>query len=314
MSNLYCTNKKEEKIYTQLMSELKKINEDWIELRKSNDYKIGMAICRLWRQLKKGDLKGMYRSIRSWIIGRRNNKASSITSMKNIDKKKPNYFSKERIAIYTCIYGGYDSVREPISVPDNCDFFIFTEKDRTIESKVWIKRDAPEKIAKMSNIEKNRYIKMHPHELFPEYKYSIYIDGNVQIISDLTEYVNLLNDIGIAIHTHHLRNCVYDEMKIVLKSKRIKPKEGNRHLEYLLNDGMPKNYGLLQCNVIVREHNNPICLKIMEEWWEEFMRYSKRDQISLPHVLYKNKIKVEQVGVLGNNIYTNPSFRILLHK
>lgn len=77
---------------------------------------------------------------------------------------------------------------------------------------------------------------------------------------------------------------------------------------------MPKNYGLLQCNIIVREHNNPLCIKIMEEWWQEFQKYSKRDQISLPHVLYMNNVKVEQVGILGNNVYMNPSFRILLHK
>ena len=77
---------------------------------------------------------------------------------------------------------------------------------------------------------------------------------------------------------------------------------------------MPKNYGLLQCNLIVREHNNETCIKIMQDWWQEFKNYSKRDQISLPHVLYKNNIKIENVGILGNNIYPNPSFRILTHK
>ena len=155
---------------------------------------------------------------------------------------------------------------------------------------------------------------MHPNEIFPEYKYSIYVDGNIKIISDLTEYVNLLNENGIGIHLHHLRNCVFDELHAVTKSKRIDKESAKKHEKYLIENGMPRNYGLLQCNVIVRDHNNPICIKIMNEWWKEFKKNSKRDQLSLPYVLYKNDIPVEKIGVLGTNVYRNPSFRILLHK
>ena len=77
---------------------------------------------------------------------------------------------------------------------------------------------------------------------------------------------------------------------------------------------MPHNYGLLQCNVIVREHHNEMCKKIMEEWWEEFLKHPQRDQISLPYVLYKNKIPTNKISILGNNVYNNPSFRVILHK
>jgi len=56
-----------------------------------------------------------------------------------------------------------------------------------------------------------------------------------------------------------------------------------------------------------------VCKKLMEEWWKEFLTYSKRDQISMPYVLYKNRISISEVGTLGNNVYENPSFRIVTH-
>ena len=77
---------------------------------------------------------------------------------------------------------------------------------------------------------------------------------------------------------------------------------------------MPRNYGLLQCNIIVREHNNPVCIKIMEAWWQLFSKNAKRDQIYLPYVLYMNKIRIDDVVLLGNNVYMNSSFRVFIHK
>ena len=62
----------------------------------------------------------------------------------------------------------------------------------------------------LSNTEKNRYFKMHPDKVFKNYKYSIYIDGNVKVITDLTEMVNKIGSCGLAIHKHGKRDCVYD--------------------------------------------------------------------------------------------------------
>ena len=166
----------------------------------------------------------------------------------------------------------------------------------------------------MSNIDKNRFVKMFPNLFFKEYKYSIYVDGNVQILTDLTEYINKIDsEIGIGIHKHHLRDCVYDELIAITKmnkKNRVMAKEYKKKLD---NNNMPKNYGLLQCNIIAREHSNKVCQKIMKEWWNEFESGIKRDQVSLPYVLYRNNITVDSVGTLGNNVYNNPSFRIINH-
>ena len=211
------------------------------------------------------------------------------------------------------MFGKYDNLLEPLFLPDNCDFFVITDLE-VDSSSAWKKIDTLPEMANMSNVEKNRYVKINPHLLFKDYDYSIYVDGNIKIMSDLTEYIHMLNEVGIGTHLHHLRNCVYDELIAINKSKKDTKENIAKHRKLLDENGMPKKYGLLQCSVIVREHNNPTCVKIMNEWWNEFKNYSKRDQISLPHVLYSNGITVDKVGVLGNNIYKNPSFRIMNHK
>ena len=307
-------NKKNEKIYTDLIDEIKMLNSQWLDIRNSKDYKIGMVLNKTKDSIKRLKIKEYKKIFSSWLNGYKSRKikAKKITNQQSNQNNK-NYFSDEKIAIYTSVYGNYDNILEPYFIPNNCDFYIFTDQAIDEKKSIWKKRnvDFPENF---TNVEKNRYVKMNPHKIFNEYKYSIYVDGNVQIISDLTEYIYSLNEIGIGVHNHNLRDCVYDELKAVKKLKKIKPENAKKHEEYLKNNNMPKNYGLLQCNIIVREHHNEVCKKIMNEWWEEFLKFPYRDQISLPYVLYKNNISTNKISTLGNNVYNNPSFRVILHK
>lgn len=46
--------------------------------------------------------------------------------------------------------------------------------------------------------------------------------------------------------------------------------------------------GLTENNVIYRKHKDPRCIKVMEDWWYMVENYSRRDQLSLFYVLWKN--------------------------
>lgn len=305
--------------YNDQQEQLKKLNADWLALRQSREYRTGLVLNEIIRDVKNMRIYDLLSAIRRW---KRGQKTKAIRSLqKNLIAQRAfvstesNYFSQERIAIYTAIFGTYDKINIPYCRPDNCDYYIFTDQDINRYSNVWKKKEINlSELDGLSNAQKNRYLKMHPHKLFPDYNYSIYVDGNVLIINDLTEYVNRLNDIGIGLHTHDARSCVYEELEAIAKSKRETTENIKAHIEHLHDQKMPINYGLLQCNVIVREHHNKICVNVMEQWWDEYIRYTKRDQVSLPYVLYKSGIKVKDVGMLGANIYINPSFRVLSHQ
>lgn len=59
--------------------------------------------------------------------------------------------------------------------------------------------------------------------------------------------------------------------------------------------GLPENYGSFYCGILVREHNNPTCVKLMEEWWQEFTVFAKRDQTSLPYFQYQYNLSLDNV-------------------
>lgn len=51
----------------------------------------------------------------------------------------------------------------------------------------------------------------------------------------------------------------------------------------------------IECNFIVRDHSSSkLCAEIVEDWWKVFNWFAKRDQLSLPFVLYKRKIRVDE--------------------
>ncbi len=308
---MYYTNEQSANIYYQLMEQLKKVNSDWLVLRKSRQYKLGLVAVEIIDDLCQLKIHRLIQHLKIW---RRGKVDRGITSDKQIvfNPYKSNYFSTERIAIYTAVFGSYDVVPEPYIQPDNCDYYIFTDQTLPLSS-LWKKVDVPDKLEGMSNAQKNRYLKMHPHEVLTNYRYSIYVDGNIRIITDLTEYINVLGNTGIGIHLHNGRSCLYDELKALVKTEKITAEEAETYRRYVESEGFPHYYGLLQCSVIAREHHNSVCKSVMENWWQLFMKFGKRDQLYLPLVLFQHQLTTKEVGVLGNNIYTNPSFRVENH-
>ncbi|MFC4322563.1 glycosyltransferase domain-containing protein [Litchfieldia salsa] len=226
------------------------------------------------------------------------------------------FFSNDRIAIYTSVFGTYDHIHEPLVSPDNCDYYIVTDQDVNGSSK-WCKKNIEEfdhLTKEMTTIEKNRFFKMNPHLLFPDYTYSIYIDGNIQVMTDLTEFIYQIGPSGIAVHKHRERDCVYEEAREVLLLNRDSVENITKHIHYIAETNMPRNYGLLECNVLVRKHHDPICQKFMEDWWTEFSQYSNRDQLAFAHTLFQNNLTLKDLGLIGNNVYENYAFKIHRHK
>ena len=69
--------------------------------------------------------------------------------------------------------------------------------------------------------------------------------------------------------------------------KRVKKYELLTQINRYLNEGFPLHYGMTEMPVIARFHNEPLCKKIMEEWWEEFNHTALRDQLSFMYVMWK---------------------------
>ena len=249
------------------------------------------------------------------------NKYNSHQQLENeykYDYEKKNENKRPKVVVYTCITGKYDDLIEPLIKVENIDYIAFTDIPEC-NSNIWEKREIPKHIADCNNnIFINRYIKFHLKELFKnsEYEYAIYIDGNIKVISDLTDFVYGINDkTGLAIHRHQYRDCLYDEIEVCRLIKKGNYKKMKEQKEKYKNEGFPKKFGLYECNVIVSDLKNENAREILDAWWDDFKNSeSYRDQVSLPYVIWKKKYKFNDIGSLGNNVYKNPKIRIEDHK
>lgn len=118
----------------------------------------------------------------------------------------------------------------------------------------------------------------------------------------------------MAMFKHHTRDCIYDEEKVCNIYKKGKKEKIKKQIEKYISEGFPKNFGMLEGNVIVTDLKNKNSLKIQNSWWEEFLNSeSLRDQLSLPYVLWKLNYRINDIGTLGNDVYRCPKFEFVKH-
>ena len=202
---------------------------------------------------------------------------------------------KKKAVIYTCITGNYDQLNNHSHIHPDWDYICFTD-DLSIKNKnnaSW--KIKPLFFDKMDNVRNNRWHKLHPHILFPEHERSVYVDSNINILSN-----EFFDDINIAIKEskkislgpHYSRNCIYDELDACLKFEKDDPEIMKEQINLIRKDGFPENHGLFENNIIYREHHDPDVIKIMNDWWWWIENYSRRDQLSFTYVLWKNNFRI----------------------
>ena len=285
------------------------LNKDYLELVESPEYKIGRRVIIVKKMLKKLELLTLIKRVTRVLRVQKYKKhpTSYLNTNNDID------FKNKKIAVYTCMTGDYDYIRKPKYISNNCDYFIITDMDThyNVFNKIEIPKEIKKKFSNNS-ILINRYYKMHPFDLFENYDYAIYVDGNVEIMSDVSKLLKGINeDYGIAFHANCLTNSIYDEVKICSIMKSQNYKKMKQQAKRYKKNKFPKHYGMLDCKVIAYDLKNLNALTITRKWWKEFKKSeSHRDKLSLPYILWKNDVDVSELTGLGPNIYKNPIIRI----
>jgi hypothetical protein len=75
-------------------------------------------------------------------------------------------------------------------------------------------------------------------------------------------------------------------------------------------EGMPEHAGLMAATLIARSPGSEAVNRINEAWWKEITRWSYRDQLSLPVVLWRLGHGYDKVTL---NLWDNPWFDRLEH-
>ena len=223
--------------------------------------------------------------------------------------------SNSKIAVYTCIVGGYDDLRQPIVCDSRCDYyFLGFEKPENAGVYRWI--DIADKLPDGLDIKDltriNRYCKMHPHIFFPQYEYSIYVDGMIEIKTEIAHLIQKIGNIGIASYGMPTAEDIYEHASnLCHRNGKGEGKERIRkQMQRYAKEGFPRYFGITENGVMVREHHNKDCIRVMETWWDEVLNNSRRDQLSFMYAVWKNGFTAQDLGGIDDTFRNGPEFSV----
>jgi len=223
-------------------------------------------------------------------------------------------YKKNRVSnvvIYTTITDEYDNLIQHKHISKDFDYVCFTNQ-QIVNKGVWEIR--PLQKIDTDSVRIARYHKVFPDILFEEYNYSVWIDANIDVLSNKLEkrVLDLIDNKSlISMNKHFERSCIYQEAFACIYLGKENPNIIFEQINFYKSNSFPENQGLTETNIIFRNHNNQIIHKMMTQWWELIQLYSKRDQLSFMYVLFTNKIHCEIM--FEQNSRELPDFKFYEH-
>ena len=223
----------------------------------------------------------------------------------------------DKIAIYTCVIGGYDDLHQPRVLEEGFDFICFVGPGEKTAERIgtWEIRELPESLG--DPVLDSRWPKMHPHRLLPDYSCSVWIDGNVALMDGtLFHAARAKRSEGVLYSgvCHPGRDCSYEEARKCFDMKYLTAGALLRIWAWLWLHGLPRHAGLNENNLIFRRHNDAKIVALDELWWDRIVHLSRRDQLSLRCCLKHCGVAWDDRLLGGRNTRNHPGFKYLLHK
>ena len=294
---------------------LEAVNYDYNELLNSREFRAGKRLLKLKRALRSFDVKGLAGFAKSLLTQRKVGSMGGVTGTHEalaVDERAVASARDSSATLYACVTNGYDTPRAPLYVPARLSPVLFVDEatsESMRDSGGFTVRRIEDEALLESSCNPNRYCKMHPGEFFDS-DFAIYTDGNVQVICDVADWCAIAraSEIGVAMHAHSSRECVYEEARACIASRRGDPVAIKRQMERYESEGFPRRFGMREATIIVTDLHNPTSVEVLAAWWDEYVASgSGRDQLALPYVLWKMGYTVDSVGP---DVWNSPKLRI----
>lgn len=146
-----------------------------------------------------------------------------------------------------------------------------------------------------------RWVKLHPHLLFPGVRWAVWMDGNVLALDSWRELFDGFVESGmpIGLVRHPLRSTVVEEIEECVRRRKDDAKVLRGELERLGGD---PGVGLFETNLVMFDLEHPALPGLLARWWSLLEGGSGRDQVVLPFAL-------RDVGVVPHVLLERTSLR-----
>jgi hypothetical protein len=205
------------------------------------------------------------------------------------------------IVVYTAITQGYDTLKTPpLGWRPEAHFVAFLEElSMTTE---WEMRPLARRT--FDPCRDAKIYKILAHDFFPQARFSLWIDGSIQIVSKLSPQALVAAYLGqhdLAVFKHRRRNCPYKEGAYCAARGLDSRELIEGQLKKYRQMGYPQDNGLAECTVLLRRHTDAI-KRFNETWYQEIQAHSRRDQLSFNFVAHSLGLKYAYFqGDISNN-------------
>ncbi|MBA1158190.1 glycosyltransferase [Microvirga mediterraneensis] len=218
-----------------------------------------------------------------------------------------------KIVLYTAIFGEYDNLLLPERIDPDVDYVCFTDRPRNGYG-VWQMRASPFYHPDPTRIA--RWVKTHPHELFPGHEVAIWLDANIILKGDIHRYIGLVagKDAHLGLIAHPHRACFYDEAEACKRLNKDAAKLIDRQVEEYRKAGLPLKQPLFETGFMIVPLNRQETSAALHLWWQQIERYSRRDQLGLAWVSYRcPDLDIVSVLPQGASVRDHEDFRYFRH-
>ncbi|KAH6764273.1 tRNA cytidine acetyltransferase [Perilla frutescens var. frutescens] len=221
------------------------------------------------------------------------------------------------VIVASAIFGNYDVIQQPSNIGEaarsNVPFFMFIDEETESymknsstlgsDKKVGLWRIIVVHNVPYTDSRRNGKVpKLLLHRLFPNIRYSIWIDGKLQLVVDpyqILERFLWRHNATFAISRHYRRFDVFEEAEANKAGMKYDNSSIDYQIEFYKKEGLtpyttaklPITSDVPEGCVIIREHI-PITNLFSCLWFNEVDRFTSRDQLSFSSVRDKVAAKV----------------------
>lgn len=186
--------------------------------------------------------------------------------------------------VCTTIIGSYERLNEqPVAAESGCALVCFTD-DPELSSETWEVR-VVEPYLPLDLVRSARRVKILLDEYLPGAERTLWIDNTVTLLEQPHALLDAwLESADVAAARHSFRETLLDEFNAVVTAGLDDPSRVYEQLvHYAATD--PEVLSERPCwgGLLARRHNARTSA-LMRLWFDHVLRYSRRDQLSLPYV------------------------------
>lgn len=195
-------------------------------------------------------------------------------------------YRKKKKLLYTVMTGGYDNLNELPRRLAGWHCICFTDNQK-LTSTSWEIRHLRNDQG-LDTVRFARYWKIHNHLVDDGYDLSVYIDANIRVRGNLDNFIAHALPTGrnFATLEHPFLSSLSEELEQCLETNKDDARLLTEQYRYYVDEKkFTDPYPQINSRLLIRRAKDPHIRALMEGWFAQLTRWSRRDQMAFNYAL-----------------------------